>query len=296
MPATLLRSLRDTGMVWLSMFVLGSGLGIMVAGSGLPWWVAPLLSGTIYAGSVEFLLVGLLTAAAPLSAIALTTALVNSRHLFYGLAFPLQRVHGLARLYSIFALTDEAFALAATRDVAPPAANEVQIRVKALGINRAEIMYRNGEYVIDPAFPAKLGYEAAGDVSAVGSNVTGIKQGDRVSVIPSFSFADYGMYGELVNVPMHAVVKIPENISYEQAAATWMKFVTAFGALVLLGQMTAGDTVVLGASTSSVGLAAIQLAKKVGAIPVALTRCIDAFSGHRRATERYGSRPRVCQQ
>lgn len=115
MPATLMRSLRDTGMVWLSMFVLGSGLGIMVAGSGLPWWVAPLLSGTIYAGSVEFLLVGLLTAAAPLSAIALTTALVNSRHLFYGLAFPLQRVHGLARLYSIFALTDEAFALTVAR-------------------------------------------------------------------------------------------------------------------------------------------------------------------------------------
>lgn len=106
----------DAGAVWLSMFVLGSGLGVMVASSGLPWWVAPLLSGSVYAGSVEFLLVGLLAVAAPLSTVAMTTLLVNSRHLFYGLSFPLHKVRGLGKLYSIFALTDEAFALAATRD------------------------------------------------------------------------------------------------------------------------------------------------------------------------------------
>jgi NADPH2:quinone reductase len=160
-------------------------------------------------------------------------------------------------------------------DVAAPLADEVQISVKALGINRAEIMYRNGQYVIDPVFPAKMGYEAAGDVTAVGSNVTDFKVGDRVSVIPAFSFANYGMYGELVNAPVHAVVKIPDGISYEEAAATWMKFVTAFGALVLMGGMKAGDTVVLGASSSSLGLAAIQMANMVGATPVALTRSLD---------------------
>lgn len=160
-------------------------------------------------------------------------------------------------------------------DVAAPLADEVQISVKALGINRAEIMYRNGQYVIDPVFPAKMGYEAAGDVTAVGSNVTDFKVGDRVSVIPAFSFANYGMYGELVNAPVHAVVKIPDGISYEESAATWMKFVTVFGALVLMGGMKAGDTVVLGASSSSLGLAAIQMANMVGATPVALTRSLD---------------------
>lgn len=160
-------------------------------------------------------------------------------------------------------------------EVAAPLADEVQISVKALGINRAEIMYRNGQYVIDPVFPAKMGYEAAGDVTAVGSNVTDFKVGDRVSVIPAFSFANYGMYGELVNAPVHAVVKIPDGISYEESAATWMKFVTVFGALVLMGGMKAGDTVVLGASSSSLGLAAIQMANMVGATPVALTRSLD---------------------
>ncbi|MBS7325418.1 MAG: AzlC family ABC transporter permease [Thiopseudomonas sp.] len=110
------RAALDAGALWLSMFVLGSGLGVMVASSGLPLWVAPLLSGSVYAGSVEFLLVGLLAVAAPLSTIAMTTLLVNSRHLFYGLSFPLQKVRGLGKLYSIFALTDEAFALTATRE------------------------------------------------------------------------------------------------------------------------------------------------------------------------------------
>lgn len=116
MNKSLKRAMRDTGAVWLSMLVLGIGLGVVVGSSGLPWWVAPLLSGSIYAGSVEFLLVGLLAVAAPLSTIAMTTLLVNSRHLFYGLSFPLQKVRGMGKLYSIFALTDEAFALTAPRD------------------------------------------------------------------------------------------------------------------------------------------------------------------------------------
>src|SRR5690606_19776989 len=92
-------------------------------------------------------------------------------------------------------------------DVAAPQAGEVQIRVKALGINRAEIMYRTGQYVIEPRFPAILGYEAAGLVEALGPDVAGFHVGDAVSVVPAFSFADYGMYGELVNVPVHALVK-----------------------------------------------------------------------------------------
>ncbi|EBL5796057.1 alcohol dehydrogenase, partial [Salmonella enterica subsp. enterica serovar Corvallis] len=81
--------------------------------------------------------------------------------------------------------------------VPAPTAGEVQIRVHAIGINRAEIMYRNGQYVIEPEFPARLGYEAAGVVQAVGENVDEFTTGDRVSVIPSFMFNEYGMYGEV---------------------------------------------------------------------------------------------------
>lgn len=101
-------------------------------------------------------------------------------------------------------------------EVPAPAAGEVQIRVQAIGLNRAEIMYRNGQYVIEPEFPARLGYEAAGVVQAVGENVEAFTTGDLVSVIPSFMFNEYGMYGELVNAPVHAVVKHPENLSFEK--------------------------------------------------------------------------------
>ena len=121
--------------------------------------------------------------------------------------------------------------------VPAPAADEVQIAVRAIGINRAEIMYRTGQYVISPRFPARLGYEAAGVVSAVGPGVTQFAPGDKVSVIPSFAFTDYGMYGEVVNAPVHAVVKHPENLSFEQAAASWMMYVTAYGALVEYGKV-----------------------------------------------------------
>lgn len=160
-------------------------------------------------------------------------------------------------------------------EVSAPAADEVQIRVHAIGLNRAEIMYRNGQYVIEPVFPSRLGYEAAGVVQAVGENVKEFASGDRVSVIPSFMFNEYGMYGELVNAPVHAVVKHPENLSFEEAAASWMMYVTAYGALVEYGNLQAGQNVVIRAASSSVGLAAIQIANMLGAKPIALTRTSD---------------------
>lgn len=104
----------DAGAVWLGLFALGLALGVLVTGHGLPWWLAPLLSGTVYAGSVEFLLVGMLAATAPISVIAVTTFLVNSRHVFYGLSFPLHRVRRWRKAYSVYTLSDEAYALITT--------------------------------------------------------------------------------------------------------------------------------------------------------------------------------------
>ncbi|WP_051158798.1 AzlC family ABC transporter permease [Tsukamurella sp. 1534] len=104
-----------TAVVWLGLFVLGIGFGVVVTSHGLPWWLAPIISGVVFAGSVEFLLAGMLATATPLAAIAVTTFLVNARHLFYGLTFPLHLVHGrAAKAYSVYALCDEAFALITT--------------------------------------------------------------------------------------------------------------------------------------------------------------------------------------
>jgi 4-azaleucine resistance transporter AzlC len=105
-------ALADTLPVGAGMVPLGVAFGVLVTQAGLAWWWTPVISGLVFAGSLEFLLLSLVIAAAPLATIALTTLLVNSRHVFYCLTFPLQRVRGrFGRLYSRFALTDEAYAL-----------------------------------------------------------------------------------------------------------------------------------------------------------------------------------------
>ena len=157
-------------------------------------------------------------------------------------------------------------------DVRAPGPGEVRIKVKALGLNRAEAMYRSGQYTFTPDMPAALGYEAAGTIESVGQDVSGFSVDDEVNVIPAFSFADYGMYGETVVAPAHALVKQPAGLSSVEAAATWMKYVTAYGALVDIGHLQKDEVVLIRAASSSVGLAAIQIANSLGAIPVALTR------------------------
>jgi NADPH:quinone reductase-like Zn-dependent oxidoreductase len=157
-------------------------------------------------------------------------------------------------------------------DVPQPGEGEVRIAVKALGLNRAESMFRLGQYLEDPKFPARLGYEAAGTIDAVGPGVTGLKPGDAVSTIPSFSQNQYGVYGDLVIVPAIAVAKHPPNLSWTDAAAIWMQYLTAYGALIDIAKLTTGDTILIPAASSSVGLAAIQIANLVGARAIALTR------------------------
>ena len=108
-------ALRDTVGVGLGLFPIGMAFGLLVVQSGLSWWWAPAFSVAIYAGSMEFLMLGLVTAMTPLASIAATTFLVNSRHLFYALSFPRHRVRGrFARAYCTYALTDEAYALTST--------------------------------------------------------------------------------------------------------------------------------------------------------------------------------------
>ena len=111
-------ALKESASVGLGLVPLGVAFGVIITQAGLAWWWASVFTTVIYAGSFEFLLVGLVGAVAPLATVAVTALLVNVRHLFYALSFPLHRVHGrLARTYSTFALTDEAYALT-TREAA----------------------------------------------------------------------------------------------------------------------------------------------------------------------------------
>ena len=100
--------------VGFAVAAMGLAFGVLVTRSGLQWWWATIFASVIFAGSLEFLLLGLVTALAPLGQVAAAAFLVNFRHVFYAMSFPLHRVPGVAaKAYSTFALTDEAYALTA---------------------------------------------------------------------------------------------------------------------------------------------------------------------------------------
>jgi NADPH:quinone reductase-like Zn-dependent oxidoreductase len=157
-------------------------------------------------------------------------------------------------------------------DLPGAVAGEVQIRVKALGLNRAETLLRKGTYIEQAVFPSGLGLEAAGIVETVGDGVEGFAPGDAVSVVPPLSMVRWPAYGERATFPAELVVKHPAALGWEAAAAVWMSYLTAYGALIDIAALAKGEFVVVTAASSSVGLAAIQIANAIGAIPIAVTR------------------------
>jgi NADPH:quinone reductase-like Zn-dependent oxidoreductase len=149
---------------------------------------------------------------------------------------------------------------------------EVRLRVKAIGLNRAEVMFRRGQNLEQPVLPSKLGYEAAGVVEAVGPDVDKSWIGKKVSTIPAFLMTNYGAYGEVAIVPVSAIAVYPEKLTPEQGTAIWMQYLTAYGALIEHAHITKGDFVVITAASSSVGIAAIEMANVEGATSIATTR------------------------
>jgi NADPH:quinone reductase-like Zn-dependent oxidoreductase len=153
-----------------------------------------------------------------------------------------------------------------------PGPGEARLRVKAIGLNRAEVMFRMGRYLVTPELPSKLGYEASGTVEAIGSGVDPAWLGKTASTVPAFPANTYGVYGEVAIVPASALAEYPAILSYEEGTSIWMQYMTAYGALVHFGKLAQGDFVLITAASSSVGLAAIEIARAEGAISIATTR------------------------
>lgn len=153
-----------------------------------------------------------------------------------------------------------------------PGKGEVRLRVKAIGLNRAEVMFRKGEYLESPVLPSKIGYEAAGVVEAVGPDVDESWLGKKASTIPAFLMTNYGVYGEVAIVPASALAVYPAKLTPEEGTSIWMQYLTAYGALITHAQIAEGDFVIITAASSSVGIAAIEMVKAEGAISIATTR------------------------
>lgn len=153
--------------------------------------------------------------------------------------------------------------------VRSPGPGEVRIRVDAIGLNRAEVNFRRGTYLEQPVLPAGLGSEAAGEVLEVGPDVPRWRPGDAVCVIPAFSQNDFPVYAEEAVVPAAALVARPPGMDAVTGAAVWMPYVTVYGMVQEVVRVRPGDRVVVTAAANSIGLAAVQVLRHLGAVPVA---------------------------
>lgn len=145
-----------------------------------------------------------------------------------------------------------------TVTVPEPAENEVTIRQKAIGLNFIDIYFRTGLYA--SPLPHGLGFEASGIVEAVGTGVTHLKEGDRVA----YGQSPIGAYAEARNVPAHQVVKLPDDVGFEEAAAVMLKGLTVQYLFRQTYRLKEGETILFHAAAGGVGLIACQWARALG--------------------------------
>ena len=136
----------------------------------------------------------------------------------------------------------------------------VLVRVKAAGVNFADLMARQGLYPDAPDLPSVLGYEVAGEVEAIGDDVDSVAVGDRVTAATRF-----GGYSELVSVPERDVFAMPEDWSFEEGAAFPVVYGTAYASLISFGNLRSGERLLVQAAAGGVGIAATQIGKLLGA-------------------------------
>ena len=153
-------------------------------------------------------------------------------------------------------------------DVPQPTADRVRVRVRAAGINRADILQRLGRYPAPPGYPPDIpGLEFAGEVESLGEEARAWKVGDRV-----FGITGGGAQAEYVTVPESMLARVPDNLSWAEAGAIPEVFMTAHDALFTQCRLQMGERVLIHAAGSGVGTAASQLVKAAGALAYGTSR------------------------
>ena len=156
---------------------------------------------------------------------------------------------------------------------AEPAVGEVRIRIEAFAVNPLDQMMRSGASPAPIPLPhARLGVEGTGVIDALGPGVTGLDIGDPVILTAIPDAHVRGSYAEYTTVPANRVIARPAGLAIAEAAAIWVAYSTAYGALVEKAGMRPGDYVLITAASGGVGRAAMQIANQIGAVPIAVTR------------------------
>ena len=166
-----------------------------------------------------------------------------------------------------------------------PNHDEVRIRIKAFGVNQGEVMYREGRYVSKPNFPSRLGSEGSGIIELIGDKNIQYKIGDEVTIIPFLSWDKYGnwtsdssnkygTYGDTAIVPAWTIAKKIESQSYEEAAAIWAQYLTAWGGLVYNSNIEKRNCCIFTGASSSAAIGGMQIVKSFGLKAYAISRTL----------------------
>ncbi len=155
-------------------------------------------------------------------------------------------------------------------DTPQPARGEMLVRVKAVSLNRGDMLARIKRHSADVA--RRAGVDGAGEVIAVGDGVAGFKIGDRVM------FRSQGCFAEYAIVDPALAARVPDHLSWEEGAAIPAAFITAYEALVQFGNLQAGETVLIAGASSGVGVAALQIAKALGAWVIGISRSAEKLA------------------
>ena len=168
---------------------------------------------------------------------------------------------------------------------ASPKKDEVRIKVKALGLNQAEVMLREGRYVGKPNLPSRIGIEASGIIEEIGEEVSDYVIGDEVCAIPFLSWDNndfwtsdslnkYGTYGDSAILPAWTLTKKIKHQTFEESAAAWCQYLTAWGGLVYNTDIADRKNILITGASSSAAIGAMQIAKSFGLKTIAVSRTL----------------------
>jgi NADPH2:quinone reductase len=145
-----------------------------------------------------------------------------------------------------------------------PGPGQVRVSIRAVGVNPYDTYMRSGGYAVKPPLPYTPGADAAGEVDAVGSGVTGLSAGDRVYIGGTVTADAYGAYASAVLCRPDQVHPLPPKLDFAQGAGVNVPWVTAWQGLFVRGKARAGDTLLVHGASGGVGLAVVQLGRAAG--------------------------------
>jgi len=153
--------------------------------------------------------------------------------------------------------------------------NDVLVKMSSFAINRANVLFREGNYIMEASFPSRVGSEGVGIVEKIGSAVTNVNLGDRVNLLAPENESESGYFADYNIVNQNKLLPTAKAFNDYEASTSWVPFLTVYSKFVEEDHVKKDDWIIIGAASSSVSLAAMNVSKHIGAKTIGLTRSND---------------------